>query len=221
MNTSTNKTAAVIPFYNEKKFIEKIIGSVLPYTDMIIAVDDGSTDGTAGLIKKSDKITVISHQTNLGKGAALNTGFRKSIEMGFDYTITIDADLQHDPSYIPALLKEKEKYDIVIGNRLHTMKDMPYSRRLSNFLTSTILTLKTGSEIKDSQCGFRVYRTSILADILPEFTGFEAESEILINAARNNLKIGFADIPTIYGEEESKMKNKEAILGFLKVVFKK
>jgi hypothetical protein len=106
----------------------------------------------------------------------------------------------------------------VIGNRLHTFKNMPYSRRLSNFFTSLILTLKTGTKILDSQCGFRVYRTSILKNILPAYKGFEAESEILLNAAKNKYKIGFTNIPTIYGDEESKMKNIQAILGFIKVV---
>ncbi|NLT49966.1 MAG: glycosyltransferase family 2 protein [Ignavibacteria bacterium] len=221
MKTSVNKNCAVIPFYNEKRFIREIISDLLTVADVIIAVDDGSEDGSAEEIPENDRIIIITHPTNIGKGAALNSGFRKSIEIETQYTITIDADLQHPVSSIPQMLEKCSNYDIVIGNRMHSLENMPLPRRLSNFLTSQILTIKTGVKINDSQCGFRVYKTSVLKDILPSSNGFEAESEILVNAARNNLTIGSVNIPVIYGEEESKMKNIEAIKGFLKVVLTK
>jgi hypothetical protein len=82
------------------------------------------------------------------------------------------------------------------------------------------LTKKTGQKINDSQCGFRAFRSEVLIKIKTNYTGYEAESEILIKAARNGFKIGFIDIPTIYGTEKSKMKPGEAIIGFLKVLMR-
>jgi hypothetical protein len=96
---------------------------------------------------------------------------------------------------------------------------MPLHRILSNKISSGLLSLKTGQKILDSQSGFRGFRTKILNDILPSFSGYEAESEILINAARKNYKIGFVPIPTIYADEKSKIKPVQIIFSFFKTLF--
>lgn len=212
-------TCAVIPFYNEKDFIREIISRTLPYVDKIILVDDGSTDGTAQMIEEDERVVLLSNEINMGKGAAVNKGFLKSAELGSDVTVTLDADLQHDPKCIPDFLSEIKNYDIVIGNRLGDMSRMPKQRILSNLLTSFFLSKKTGVKILDSQSGFRAYKTAILQRIIPNYKGFEAESEILVNAARSGCTIGFVDIPTIYADEKSKMRAMQAISGFIKVLF--
>ncbi len=189
------------------------------YVDCVIAVDDGSDDNSASKIAGNEKVVLIKNIVNRGKGYSLNIGFRKSIELNSVFTITLDADLQHPPEYIPKFLDKLKENDVVIGNRLNDFKNMPLQRILSNKLTSVLLTLKTKREIIDSQCGFRGYRTKILSTIIPKFSGFEAESEIIVKAARNNYKIDFVSIPTIYGEEKSKMKSVQAITGFIKVLF--
>ncbi len=214
-----NKVAAVIPFYNESANLNKIITKTLDYVDVVIAVDDGSTDDYKSQIPSSQNIILVSSSKNLGKGHALNLGFKKSIEIESDITITLDSDLQHNPNSIPDLTEKLNKFDIVVGNRLNNLSDMPVHRILSNKITSLLLSLKAHQKIIDSQCGFRAYKTSILENILPSSNGFEAESEILLNASKNTYKIGFADIPTIYGTEKSKMKNIQTIKGFLKIIF--
>ncbi len=214
------KVAAVIPFYNEEQFIEKIILETLPFVDIVIAVDDGSTDNSVLSIPKNKKIVVVSYPKNKGKGFALKKGFEASIKLKTDITITLDADFQHQPNYIPNLISELKTYDIVIGNRLSSLNKMPLHRIMSNRLTSFLLSLKTKQRILDSQCGFRAFKTKILDMIMPSFDGFEAESEIIVLAARNNFNIGFCYIPTIYGEEKSKMRSMQTIKGFLKVITK-
>ena len=97
---------------------------------------------------------------------------------------------------------------------------MPFHRRLSNYLTSKLMSMKTGKEIIDSQSGYRAFKSVIAYKIIPEFNGFEAESEMIVKAARNNLKIGFVNIPTIYGDDDSKMKAIPTILGFIKVLLR-
>lgn len=213
-----NTVAVVIPFYNEEDYIEKIIEQTLKYSNYIIAVNDGSTDNSIKNIKSDNRIILINLEKNCGKGYALNRGFEKAIELGIEFTVTLDADLQHDPLLIPIFFNAIKDFDIIIGKRNRKLGVMPIQRIMSNKLTSYLLSKKTGEKILDSQCGYRLYRTNILKPILPNSNGFEAESEIIINAAKKNLKIGFVDIPTIYANEKSKMKSLEAIKGFLRIL---
>jgi hypothetical protein len=81
-----------------------------------------------------------------------------------------------------------------------------------------LLSRKTKTQLLDTQCGFRAFKTEILKNILPAYNGYEAESEMLINAAKNDYKIGFVEIPAIYGNEKSKMKSIKTIYGFIKVL---
>ncbi len=221
MDNTKNKICALIPFYNEEKFIAETFSQVSSRVDLIIAVNDGSTDASESLIKDIPNVVIYRHKKNGGKGAAIKTGFSKALANDCDLLFTIDADLQHDPALIPNFLEkiETENLDLVIGNRLSDLSGMPLTRRASNFITSRLLSLKTGAKILDSQSGYRLFKCEHLDKLLPEFTGFEAESEIIVKAARNNLKIGFVEIPTIYNDNESKMKSLAAIIGFIKVLF--
>lgn len=213
-----NRICAVIPFFNEEKHIQDVLDKVLKFVDTVILVNDGSTDNSCQLINNYNNVIILNHKTNLGKGAALKTGFLQSIKLNSELTITIDGDNQHDPSLIPELLKKIEQFDCVIGNRIKNNSTMPIHRRLSNYLTSKILSLKTGIEILDSQSGFRVFKTTILPNILPRFSGFEAESEMIVNIAKNKYSLGYSEISTIYGDDESKMKAIPTIIGFIKVL---
>ncbi|MCP5062035.1 MAG: glycosyltransferase family 2 protein [Ignavibacteriae bacterium] len=216
-----NSVCAIIPFYNEEKNLAKLVNEVQNYVDFIIAVDDGSTDNSFQQISNIKNILIEKHNANLGKGTALRTGLQKSIELKTKYAITLDADYQHVPEFIPKFIEALKEKDCAIGNRLHNQKVMPLMRRVSNFLTSKMLSVKTGKKILDSQSGYRAFRTEILKDILPNFTGFEAESEMIVKLVRQNYSLGFVNIPTIYGEDDdSKMKAIPAILGFIKVILK-
>lgn len=216
---SKNNICVIIPFYNEEKTISKIIYDALGYVDLIIAVNDGSTDNSIQNIPQNEKIIVINQKRNAGKGAALREGFEKSLELNSKFTITLDADLQHDPKLIPDFIEKLNYYDLIIGKRKIFESNMPVHRRLSNLLTSKLLSLKTGRKILDSQSGFRAYRTEILKYVLPKFNGFEAESEMIVRICRMNYSVGYVDIPTIYGDDNSKMKSIPAIIGFIKVLF--
>lgn len=218
ISTKINKVCAVIPFFNEEIHLRNVVLKTLNYVDEIIAVNDGSTDNSVDQIKGIEKVTLINIPLNKGKGYALKSGFTESLKIISDITVTIDADMQHDPDYIPLLLNKTDSFDIVIGNRLNNVESMPYHRRISNYLTSFLLSKKLKVKIEDSQCGYRAYRTRIFSNIELFMNGFEAESEILVKAARNNFSIGFVDIPTIYADEKSKMKSFQAIKGFIKVL---
>jgi hypothetical protein len=127
--------------------------------------------------------------------------------------------LQHNPDEIPLLLYELNNFDIVIGNRLNNLVNMPLHRRMSNKITSFLLSIKTGQKIIDSQCGFRAYKAKVIKNIKTVKNGFEAESEIIIKASRKGYKFGFTDISTIYGNEESKITPVKTTFNFIKVLF--
>jgi glycosyltransferase involved in cell wall biosynthesis len=215
-----NKVCAIIPFYNEERFIKEVILKSLKYVDLIIAVNDGSTDRSLELIKNIDDVEIILLDRNYGKGMALKAGFSYAVEMGFEIIITIDADLQHDPDLIPNFIEQLKNYDFVIGNRKKLFVVMPFHRILSNFITSFLLSIKLGTKIKDSQCGFRAYKKKVLEKISIHSSGFEAESEIIVKAIKEGFKLGHVDIPTIYGEEKSKIRPFQAIKSFLRILFK-
>lgn len=215
-----SKVCAVIPFYNEKDFILKVVEDTLNFVDEIIAVNDGSIDGSEKLIAEKNNVSVLTFVSNKGKGSALQSGFDEAVKRGFEIIVTLDGDAQHNPKFIPEIISSLKYFDIVIGTRLSDTSSMPFQRILSNRITSFLLSIKTKQKILDSQCGFRAYKKVVVENVRTKSTGYEAESEILIYAARKGYKIGFIDIPTIYGNEKSKMNPKQAILGFVKVLFK-
>ncbi len=219
MKKLENKVCAIIPVYNEEKYIYQVVKETLQFVNTVIVVDDGCTDNSIEKIQNLANVKIISHKYNFGKGKALRTGFENAIQSEFELILTLDGDLQHQPNEILKFVQKISDYDIVIGNRLHTLKTMPIHRRMSNFLTSFLLSKKIGTKILDSQSGFRIFRKSILQNILPTFSGFEAESEMLVKAGRQKALIGFVDIPTIYNDNQSKMKSIRAIIGFIRVLF--
>lgn len=222
MSSSKNKSrvCAVIPFYNEEPFIRDVVLNTLKYVDTVFAVNDGSTDNSEKLINDFNNVIILSSDQNRGKGYALKLGLDESLKRGFDIIVTLDADNQHNPDFIPVLINELNGNDIIIGNRLNNMKDMPFIRILSNKITSTLLSIKTKQKIIDSQCGFRAYKRNVLDKVKTTSEGFEAESEMLVLSARAGFKIGFVDIPTVYANERSKMNPVEAIIGFINIMFR-
>ena len=88
--------------------------------------------------------------------------YNESIKKNFTYTITLDADKQHNPAFIPKFISQLNYFDIVIGNRLNDTKIMPIQRIFSNKITSQLLSIKIGQRILDSQCGYRAYKNEVL-----------------------------------------------------------
>ena len=198
------KTLIIIPAYNEEKTIKKVIEKCLKYGKVLV-VNDGSSDNTLKEIKKT-KALYINNRENRGKGYCLRKGFNYAIKKGFDVAITLDADGQHDPAYIPRFLEEiKKGKDIVIGTRKKRHSSMPYQRRLSNFVLSFIISIFARKWIKDTQSGYRAYKVEILKNIKLKTSRYETESEILMKLGRKKVVFGEVRIPTIYGDEKSKI----------------
>lgn len=209
------RVAAVIPAYNEEQFIADVVSKVKKYADHVIVVDDGSTDQTAKAAAENGA-TVIVHEKNMGKWIALQDGFKEAIKRA-DIIVQLDGDGQHDPDEIPKFLEALKESDVVVGYR--SKKGMPIIRKISNFITTTMLRLLFSLRVSDSQCGYRAYRKDALEKLMNvNAKGFEGETASLILAKRFGLKIGEVPIKTIYGEEKSKMKVTRDTYRFLKTV---
>jgi glycosyltransferase involved in cell wall biosynthesis len=200
------KYQVIIPAYNADGTLEELIRrirTVVPDT-AILVVDDGSTDRTPEIIAKLD-VDQIRHQSNRGKGEALKTGFARAIETDADAVIQLDADLQHEPESIPEFREAfgRGEADILIGTRRFDPSIMPLSRRLTNRLTSSIITRMTGAYVADSQSGYRMIARKVIENVHPESSRFDYESEFLIRAIRAGYTVGEVPIKTVYQGEES------------------
>lgn len=213
----------LIPAYNAADTLPAVIErtATVVSPEHIIVVNDGSTDAT-GAIATSRGVIAVHHQQNKGKGAALQSGFDEALNRNCDAVLTMDADLQHQPEDIPRFtaLYAVRQYDMIIGSRLHNMKGMPVHRILSNTITTTLVRLRTSTSISDSQSGFRFITRRVLERIRLETTGFEAETEFLIKAARYGFSIGSLPIDTVYANEQSHMTHFSTTINFIKVLFK-
>ena len=219
------KYDVLIPAYNAESTIKELldkIGKLDKIPDKIIVIDDGSEDNTAGIASEMNA-TVIKIDKNCGKGLALKKGFHYFISNSdCDYLLCIDADLQHPVSSIPKFLQyaKKNKSQLLIGNRRKSFRIMPAHRIFSNIVTSFIISILIKQKIKDSQCGFRMIHRDLLKKLNMSKNDFLIESEMIFEAAGNNIDIHFIDIPTIYSYEQSHINNIDVSIKFIVLIFK-
>jgi glycosyltransferase involved in cell wall biosynthesis len=191
------KVAVIIPAYNAGGTLEILLAEATRYVNLndIIVVNDGSSDATSAIMGKFP-VRSLSHVANCGKGRALRSGFEKVLSWGYDAVITLDADGQHDPKYIPELidLSREGHYDIVVGSRRNYFGRMSFARFLSNNITTVVVSLLAGRKIEDSQCGYRLIRREVLEAVDLETDGYQMESELLIKAGRRGFSIGHIPI---------------------------
>jgi glycosyltransferase involved in cell wall biosynthesis len=172
----------------------------------VIVVDDGSTDAT-GANAASAGGEVLRHRSNLGKGAALRTGFQHLRGEGCAWALTLDGDGQHAPEDIPAFFAcaEQTGAGLVIGNRLEHAQAMPWLRRQVNGWMSRRLSRLAGVPLADSQCGFRLVNLDAWARLPLKTAHYEIESELLVAFVRAGHQVAFVPIQVIYKSGGSKI----------------
>lgn len=198
--------AALIPAFREERFIRDVVTRTRAALETVLVIDDGSPDATGSLAEAAGA-TVLRHPSNWGKGAAIKTGLRHLLDQGFDYVLLLDGDGQHLPEEIPLFLEEAARSGahMIIGNRLHDLRDMPFVRKVTNLFMSACISSVCKTKIPDSQCGFRMLHRSLIPHLFCESNNFDYETEMILIAARENFSIAAVPVSTVYGEEKSKI----------------
>ena len=194
-----------IPAYNEEKNIGKIITKLNKIYDSIIVCDDGSSDLTSEISKKSGAI-VIKHKKNMGYGAAIHSIFKKCFEIGSDVLVTFDADGQHRIEDIPIVLNpiKNNDADIVIGSRfLEKNSNIPNYRKIGIKVITQVTNASIKKKLTDSQSGFRAYNKHVLSQINPSEVGMGISTEILIKASSKGIRITEVPVTILYEGDTS------------------
>ena len=191
---------AVIPTYNNGGTVADVVRGVLAQGLPVFVVDDGSTDGTEEALKGLE-INRLRHPVNRGKGRALKTGLEAARREGYRFALTIDADGQHDPADIPALVAAAGEKTLVVGSRNLTADGMPSGSTFANRFSNFWFTVQTGRKLPDTQTGFRIYPLEDLPSLKLLTARYEAELTLLVFSAWKNLRLVPVPVRVYYPED--------------------
>lgn len=193
----------IVPTYNNHKTLKKVLDSILDFTPNVIIVNDGSTDETSEILKQYAQLTQIHHAKNSGKGMALRNGFKKAIELNFEYAITIDSDGQHFASDIPGFITEIQNQPnaLLIGSRNMTQENVPKKSSFGNKFSNFWFWFETGIRLDDTQSGFRLYPLQLIPK--KYYTNkFEFEIEVIVRSAWKGIVVKNIPIQILYDPVE-------------------
>ncbi len=227
----------IIPTYNEKENIEKIIRAVFALEKCfhILVIDDGSPDGTASIVKGlmvqefADRLFLMERTGKLGLGTAYIAGFKWGLAHGYDYIFEMDADFSHAPSDLPRLYSAcaDEGYDLAIGSRYISgvnVVNWPMGRVLMSYFASKYVRFVTGFKVHDTTAGFKCYKRRVLETIdldAIRFKGYGFQIEMKFTTYKCGFKI--KEVPVIFVnrvEGVSKMNSSifgEAFFGVMRL----
>ena len=227
----------IIPTYNEKENIEKIIRAVFGLEKQfdILVIDDGSPDGTAAIVKGlmanefAGRLHNLERSGKLGLGTAYIMGFKWSLKQGYDFIFEMDADFSHNPNDLPRLYKacHDDGGDVAIGSRYISgvnVVNWPMGRVLMSYFASKYVRMVTGIPVHDTTAGFKCYRREVLETIPLDkvrFKGYAFQIEMKFTAYKCGFKI--IEVPVIFINRElgtSKMNSSifgEAVFGVMKL----
>ncbi len=207
-NRKDNKILLAIPAYNEEKYLEQVLDSVSEYMDKIMVLDDGSTDNTKRILANRDDVCFVSHSCNHGYGQVTADIFYFANSYGYEWVITIDCDLQHEPSQIPNFIEaiKADDADIISGSRYmenSQVKDLPPTdRRFINQQIVELLNQRLNLELTDAFCGFKAYRSAAVAKLDLTEKGYAFPMEFWVQAIENGLRIKEIPISLVYNDPD-------------------
>jgi glycosyltransferase involved in cell wall biosynthesis len=201
------ETVALIPAFDEGRTIGEVVHKIAPLVATVIVVDDGSRDGTGELARAAGAV-VERHATNQGKGAAVRSGLRHALAGTYSHVLLLDGDMQHLPGEATRLLDvaRSSGADLVVGERSFDRRAMPASRYFANRVGSAALSGLIGLDIRDTQSGFRVWRTDLLQRMRLRAAGYEVETEMLVKAGRLGAKVVGVPVSAVYGTAVSRLR---------------
>ncbi|MHB1956595.1 MAG: glycosyltransferase family 2 protein [Sulfobacillus sp.] len=197
--TPDSNIIAIIPAFNEERFIASVVFLTKPYVTTVIVVDDGSTDHTAFLAREAGAhVIVIEHG---GKAAALSAGFRYAQTLHPAAVVILDGDAQHNPADIPLLVEPvlEDSADVVVGSRfLDRHSNIPRWRQFGQRALTLITNSASGVQLTDSQSGFRAFSSRALSTLKLQSQNLSVESEMQFQIQSNALTIAEVGIGVQY-----------------------
>lgn len=226
------KVAIVVPAYNEEKLIAKAVETTPDFVDLILVVNDGSSDRTLEVLNalKDDhkNLEILTNNPNRGLGFSLVRGYKEALSRDFDIVGTLAGDAQCDPDYLSKLCDTliDGDWDYVKANRfndLTALRAMPPFRRVGNIVISLLNKFATGYySIFDSQNGYGVFKRSTMERLPFELIGerYDYENTMLLAMGVINGRVKDIPVPAVYGEEVSTIKFFPVMRRALSVLFK-
>ncbi len=193
------RPAALVPAFRCAATVGAVVAGLRGGVAGVLVVDDGSGDGTSDAARAAGA-RVLTRSGNGGKGAAIRDGLAILLAEPFTHVAFVDADGQHDPADLPALLSAaREGADFVIGSRLRESATMPAKNYWANTIGDKVLGRMTGLPVEDGQSGYRVIAADLLRPLHLNAERYSIENEILIKAAPNVRRFASVSVKTIYG----------------------
>ncbi|MEO8055646.1 MAG: glycosyltransferase family 2 protein [Acidobacteriota bacterium] len=193
------RPAALVPAFRCASTVGGVVEGLKRVLPVVLVVDDGSGDGTADAARSSGA-RVLVRPANGGKGSALRDGLAALLKEPVSHVAFVDADGQHDPADLPALLAAaKAGADFVIGSRLTDTATMPAKNYWANTIGDKALRRMTGLPVEDGQSGYRVIAADLLRPLRLRAERYSIENEILIKAAPRVRRFAAVPVKTIYG----------------------
>ena len=203
------KTCVVIATYNNARTLSDVIRRTLRVKADLVIVDDGSTDGTRGVLASLERVEVLRHPVNRGKGEALMTGIRRARELGYQRAITLDSDNQHDPAEIRKFEETAARYpsSLIIGVRDLRAARAPLRSRFGLWVSNLGLFLLSGHRVADAQSGYRSYPIDGLLSLEPRTPRFEFEYEVLLRSVWAGVPFAYTNITVRYPRGKDRLSH--------------
>ncbi len=215
---SNGECAVVIPVYNHESTIRTVCEKALELGLPVFVVDDGSTDGTCERIKNLENVTVLRHTVNMGKGAALLTGFAAASRKA-GWAVTMDADGQHDPADAVHMIRSVPHGErpVIVGRRMGmTQETVPWTSRFGRKFSNFWVRVSGGPRISDSQSGFRMYPLPEALELKTNARRFQFEVEILVKAAWKGLPVIEVPIQAHYPPRGERISHFRPFMDFIR-----
>jgi glycosyltransferase involved in cell wall biosynthesis len=207
----SRRVLTALPVYNEARHVDPVLDQVVRFSQDVLVVNDGSSDGTAEVLQRRSDVRAMHHPINQGYGGALRTAFQYALEQQYDVLVTIDCDGQHEPRLIPELARAVDEHpggpwDIVSGSRYLQQfpgdSRPPADRRRINLEITDWLNRRFRLGLTDAFCGFKAYRVPALARLNVTELGYAMPLQVWIQAVRQGLSIVEFPVPLVYLDEE-------------------
>ena len=206
------RTVVVIPTYNERENIQRLVPQILAATACeVVVVDDESPDGTAAVVAEmgahDPRVRVVNHRPKMGIGPAYKAGFQEALALGADYVIQMDADLSHPPEMLPRFVELMGENDVVLGSRYIrgiTVVNWPIERLLLSYFGNWYARRVTGLPVRDATGGFKCWRRAALAAIdldAVRSNGYAFQIEMTFRAWRGGSRI--TEVPIVFVDRDT------------------